>query len=274
MRTKRAKKNQRRQRRREADKHKNRRRCERLTAPLRQEEGRQAIVWLDTFLSNYRNEPDPEEFDTALTFIEKLNLLLLEEHKYTMTAVVATIYRMHPEFQARWKKKFLKSINRAERLYPEQTELKIKIERPHQIDQALIDWMVSGDTDQLGAIAELADRPTELGELAEKALSFYAETFPEVSQYLKEEKREPFRRDAKQHKQAEELATKVQQSSEWHKVVLIHYQDGHFTVVTMDGNRIEGLPITWEGCRIECRKATPLEITCRQAWRNRMEDPV
>jgi len=271
---KRAKYNQRRKRQQKSVQRKSRRREERLTEPLNREYGRKAILWLDTFISNYRNEPDPEKFDTALVHIDALNLLQIEDHKYTMSAVVATIYRMHPKHQAVWGKKFPNAISRAERLYPEPTELKIKIQRPHQIDQALIDWMVSGDTNQIDAVVELVKESTELGDLAERALSFYIQQFPEVRQHLKQEKPEPFRLDAKQQEQVKELTDIIKNSSDWYKVAMVHYENECFVVATMDGSWIEGLPESWEGCRIECREATSFEVTCYRAWRTRMEDPV
>lgn len=274
MTSKRTKKNQKRDRRRKADRRKDRRRTERLSAPLMQEEGQQAITWLDDFLSNYRKDNRPEDFPTALTLIRDLNLLQLEDHKYAMTAAVATIYRMHPEYQKAWREEFRQTILRSERLYPEQEDLELKLEQPYQVDQALMDWMVSGDMSRVDAVVDLAGKPTELGEEAEKILAFYVAQFPELKRHLKKPKGSTFRNDAQQQKQAKDLVAIIQQSPQWHKVALVHYWDGEFIVASMDGSPVEGLPITWEGHRVVVRKATPLEVAGNRAWRNRMEDPV
>lgn len=272
MNDKRTKKSQRRIRRRKADERKDRRREERLKAPLMQEEGQQAIEWLDEFLSNYRNDNRPEDFDTALSLIRDLNLLQIEDHKYTMTAAVATIYRMHPEGQDQWEQEFPQIISRSLRLYPEPTELGIDFKNPYQIDQALMDWMISGDMSQVDAVADLAEEPTELGDLADKVMSFYIQQFPELRRHLKKGK--TYKSDAKQQKQAKKLAALIQRSNEWHKVALVHFWDDEFIVASMDGSPVEGLPITWEGHRVVVRKATPLEITGHRNWRNRREEPV
>lgn len=275
---KRAKKNNRRQKRKKSKGKKKERQQNKLKQPLKTPEGLQALQELDEYILEYRLDPKPGEFIEQMENVEELNLIRLEDHKYNISAAVATIYRCHPEYQKAWQQHNPELIERALRLYPEEEDEidgYIDFSNPLKIYQTVVSWLICGDFSKIDQVMDLLEEDTQQADIAEEVLAYYVDECPDLQHYIKY-KPHIIQVPPNKQQQVQELLLKVTESPEYYKVVFVAFEDDIFVIGTMDGTSVEGVPLTWDGVMVMTRIATPEE---REAYRpmfnnTDLDDPV
>lgn len=275
-------KSQKRDRRRKAEDRRRNKRQGRLQAPLQTAEGLRQIETLDEFFVGYRLNPDPNRFDEMLTIIELLNLIKLQSHRQAIAAMVATVYRMHPERQKKWLHSHQELLQSAQYLFEDPEDGHVVIESADDVDQNMVAWMVSGLTHFLDAVLDLSYEDSDLGEVVRATLDYYRYRCDDLDQQIREHRAGwieergdlPQRPVPEQKKQANALAEALMQSKDWYKVAYVAWHDRAFVVGTMDGEHIDGAPLHWEDHPVLHQKATEEERKAYSMWRSRREDPV
>lgn len=278
MSDKRQKKLAKRNRRKAAEERSEQRREQRLAAPLSLREGQEALGRVDEFFAGYFRDPAPEEFMEILDIIDRLNLLRLETHRHAIGAAVASVYRMHPEQHKKWRGdgRRLGLLGSAERICPDPEDGVWVIEHPTHIDQAMIQFLVTGDERFLESLWVAAHEEAEdnLHLHAARSLQVYAQTTPEVAEWLQQQ-RPPKATSSDLHR-IPQLAERLKKHPEQHRIAFCAWSpdEGAIVIGTMDAGPMSDVPDQWYGEPVLVRQALPEERRLYRRWRDAQEEPI
>ena len=282
MSNKRATKNRKRLKKKEARKASDDRRQSRLTTVVDQHPA--ATQAVDKFILNFRHE---KQFDLVmgglLAPVEMLGLMKIKTHKDPVAAAIATIFRMAtPDHQAKWRSNHQATISAALHLFPEpeENELFDVCEYKH-VHQCMVAWMVSGDMQwpeavYLGAVSDAV--PKSVWQTAQAALNHYANRHKVIQEWLQDKLEAEQRKNdapAPEYQAAvDELTEKLAKSPEWQKVAFVAYESETLVIGTFDGQSIKNMPSVVGDYPILTRQALPAEIKEYERWRSDMEEPL
>ncbi len=263
---------------------------------------------ISRFFGRYAVKPHPDLFTDVLDHIERLQIMLLPEHRHSLGGAIAAVVSLHPEYQDAWRAAYPKLIKSAELLTPPIVDEEIS--RAGQTEYLWMLWVVTRDHSGLQRIVRLAHRHDTVGEAALSILHAHA-TMPEVQAVLmqtlaaRHARMIPHFATAPIDVPIEDIRS-LRDSVTAHvanlkKVVLVGWlvglpdapkpksrrgkkplapsesgdgaRTGGFLMVTVDGSTPPGCPISWKGKPVIVRKARPEELRAHRALREAAEAP-
>lgn len=272
---------QRRQRRKRAAADKERRRVHRLELAASVAEAQSAIRETEQYFLGYYKTQDPAPLDKVLQAAQQFSLLSQPDYKYEFSTGIATIYREHPEHQARWRKSHQQIVFGALHLWPDPDETdEIDLDTPGRAVQCLVAWNLTRDWSFINALLDISeDEEHPEFEVAHQILDQHREDHPDEWAEIDAES-SPSPAPAVEippnmRKLMQGLTDFLLAGPNRHRIVFVNYDKGQVTVATRDG-RFEGSFGAWKHYAnlIRHRQATEAEIEAYEKQQAAESEPV
>lgn len=273
-------KNKRRERRRAADARCRERREMHLRQAVENREGLAKLNELDQFFRDERHRVRLSgKFGKVLNHIKDLRLLLIQEHRHTLSAGIKAVLDKYKEKEdvGIFSQAFPDMMETCDRIC--EVDLDKGIRKLYELDQFSMYWLVTGDIRYMEAVYDIASNEEHEWQLpAVEVMAKFEGAFEEVADFVQQRRASLHKslseEEEKDIEDVQALALELQNCADWHRIVFVKLEDGVIVIGTRNPGPIPEAPVAWREKPVLHRVASDVEVRRHEKWVAEMEDPI